>query len=377
MASGSSRGTTAHVGSVDVLKFLLAVVIVVRHAGETFGDEGSALRMGGAAVECFFVISGALMCSSAERDAARGGDIAPDTLRFLWRKLRPLIVPYLVIVVAYVVAWHQTTGAALLVDEGRKAYLLALFAYLPNLLLLSMAGIRQGSPLIYLTWYLSAMLLVMAVAYPLARRFGRSYTLLVAPLVAVLAMGLMCNLGGGTYKGIKTWLGFATQGLMRGVIGIHLGCVAWELSRKLASLDLTALARGLLAAAALFLCATAWFVMEYGEERHVWSLALLYPVLVGILLSRQMAGSALFDNPVSSWLGRMSMYVYLYHAGIRRLLVAFEAPVTYGEALAVMLLGSLAAAAVTDLALRAWHALAARHDWHPSRLLVRPGEQST
>lgn len=117
-ASGARAG--GRIGSIDVLKFLLAVAIVIAHAGNgSFGEGPYHLQQAGIAVEGFFCISGCLLCISAESDAARSdGSLGKDTWQFLWRKVEGLIPPFIVAVVIYLCCWCADTGAALLAGGG-------------------------------------------------------------------------------------------------------------------------------------------------------------------------------------------------------------------------------------------------------------------
>ena len=78
MKTASSR-----IGSIDLLKFLLAICIVILHSGQTYGGDSYHLNMGGIAVEMFFIISGCLMCMSAEKAErkAAGASSPPSALK--------------------------------------------------------------------------------------------------------------------------------------------------------------------------------------------------------------------------------------------------------------------------------------------------------
>ena len=372
-----AAGAGGHVGSIDLLKFLLALAIIIDHAGRAFiGGTSYPLQNGGIACEVFFVISGCLLCASAERDEARSTrSLGEDTASFIWRKVKGILVPYLVTIVIYLVCWCEVHVGDLMAEGGVNEVLKGLFRLIPNLLLTSMAGIMQGTRLIDLTWYLSAMLLSMLVIYPLVRKLGGTYTKVVAPFCALMLMGYMYNMGGGGYKGIiDDYLGFMTHGLMRAFIGINWGCVAFELARSLAALDLTGLARGLLTCAVVLLCAVTVWVMACGGAEESYALVLLLPLLVGILYSRQMAGSALFDNRVCAYLGRSSMHLYLYHAAVRRVLVVFFPDVGYAAGLAIMLAGAFLMFVATDLVERACRRAVAASGFRLRDLFVKSAE---
>ena len=373
----SQSKENAYVGSIDLLKFFLAIAIVILHCGEVYGGEDALLPMGGIAVEVFFIISGCLMCRTAQKDALESKKtLGEDTVYFLWKKVKSILVPYCVLVVIYLICWMYETGADLLLEEGKKAFLLKLLDYFPNIALVYMSGVMQDVHLINIAWYVSAMLLAMAVLYPLIRHFGKNYTLIVAPVSALFLMGFMYNAADGLYKGTNEFLVFMPQGLMRAFIALNLGCVAYELAEKLRSLLLTKLSKILLTVGALFLCLVLLFVMQYGERQSCYPLTLLMPLLIGILFSKQMAGDAFFQNSVCTYLGRSSMYIYLYHVAVRRILLVTEVTLNYTQALLIMLIGAFVMFVVTDLIEHAVHSLMKKHHWKLSRCFVQAADHA-
>ena len=373
----NTENSSERVGSVDVLKFLLAIVIALLHCGNTFGDASAPFPMGGIAVELFFVISGCLMCMSAQRQSPFSRRrIGAETIRFLAKKIRDLLVPYCVMLIIYLVCRWITDGAAMLAHDGWSGVLSEFLICLPNLLFLSMSGILSDTKLIHITWYISAMLIAMLVIYPLLRRFGSAYRLIAAPAVSILLMGYMYHAAEGIYKGIYVYKSFMMQGLMRAFITIHLGCVAYEISRKLKKEALTVLSRTLLTAAVILLCLLTYFVMQFGNEEVCYTLTLLSPMLIGILFSGQILGNACFNHKVCYYLGKASMYLYLYHVCVQRILLTAEISVTYVQAALIMIAGSFAMFVVTDLMQKAVRHLMQKHHISLRKYFIREDSAS-
>ena len=370
-----SASSKRRVGSIDVLKFLLALVIIAYHTGDTFGGDSAPLSNGDFAVEVFFVISGCLMCMSAFRDAQRSTrGLGEDTASFMWRKIKALLVPYLVILFIYFSTWVVATGLDVLEESGPIGLINAMILLLPNFLLTTLAGVNIDSRLVGISWYISAMLIIMLATYPLVRKFGRTYTLVVAPFVALFFLGLMYHYSDGYFGGIYGYLLYIPRGLVRAIIGINMGCVAYEICNKLKSLELTAFARVLLLVAVLALGVGLVFVFQHGDKLTYYSYELLLPLLIGIMFSQQMAGDAIFNNPVSTYLGKSSIYLYLYHTAVRRVCVLAHLPLSYAEALVVLVVGSFLLFVLTDLVERAVRSVFSRHGIKVSRLFVKTSE---
>lgn len=370
-----SYNTSKHVGSIDVLKFLLAIVIVLLHAGQQFGGEEYHLAMGGIAVEAFFVISGCLMCMSAKKAETRSDGspeaLGTETVQFLWKKIRELLVPYLIILIIYLICWYHTTGSNIAADEGVDVMLRGLFSLIPNMAFLSMSGILMDETLLMITWYISAMLLSMLIIYPLLRHYGKNYTLIAAPAVSLLLMGFMYHTSGDLYKGVTRFLVFMPQGLMRAFIAINLGCIAYELSLKLRKACLTLLSRTLLTVSVILLCLITFLIMEYGTEHECYTLTLLYPILIGILFSGKITGNELLNNRLSTYLGKASLYRYFYHIAIRKVLIISGLNVSYAQASVIMLLGAFIMFILTDFLQHTTKSLLQKYHIRLSALFIR------
>ena len=82
-------------------------------------------------------------------------------------------------------------------------------------------------------WYLSAMLLSMAVLYPLLRRHREVMERIVCPIAALFILGYFCQAFGHPRNPTK-WLGLVYKGLLRGFAEISLGVTIRVFVRHLA-----------------------------------------------------------------------------------------------------------------------------------------------
>lgn len=183
------------------MRFVFAVGVVLFHLNYTywgldqeFSNGLNLFRHGNLGVEFFFIVSGFLMARTLSRqreqealaiaEAESSGKayvpspLGDETLRFLWRKVKSFL-PYHILF-------------QLLMLAARVAHQSITFSELLNqvsgFFLLQRTGLF-GSSLLTVEWYLSSMLLAMAILYPIARRWYSSYTHLFGPLCALLLLG--------------------------------------------------------------------------------------------------------------------------------------------------------------------------------------------
>lgn len=80
-------------------------------------------------------------------------------------------------------------------------------------------------------WYLCSLFFTLWIVYPIARRNYEIYVRYVAPILVVLIMGFILH-NYGKLEVPNSYFGFVNTGLMRGICGITLGMVLYEISRS-------------------------------------------------------------------------------------------------------------------------------------------------
>lgn len=323
-------------GQIDCLKFVMACIIMLMHTWQKFADA-SFLHMGGYAVEFFFAVSGALMCASAAKAEEKEARISlgKETMGFILRKIKKILLPYLVCFFMIFVMWMNVKGQVILLEEGKAALINDIICMLPNLLLLSQSGILVDETLVNISWYVSAMLIAMLLLYPLVRKYKQNFCLIAAPLVCLLGTGyLYCVVG--KYKGIHNFLVFAPQGVWRALIGLCVGCVIYEFAAILREKNFTKFSRILLGIAGIILFGLFIFIVQYGTAKAGFFINILLFFWLSILFSKQNVGAKLFDNKISKILGEASLYLYFLHITAKNLIGIYIQPSSIREALVYM-----------------------------------------
>ncbi|MCM1309172.1 MAG: acyltransferase, partial [Butyrivibrio sp.] len=286
------------------------------------GGEAYPFKRGGCAVEFFFIVSGYFMCAHAMKQKPSDGlkNIGGENIGFAAGKIKTVLPAYLYAWLLAFVLYIYRIGLDVLKNDGLRAFLLKTAYALPNLLLLDMGGIK-GTEVLGVSWYVSAMLIVMFITYPMLRKWGRNYCLIAAPLIALLLSGFYSSRFGGVYHGRYFWTGIMNHGLMRGFISINIGCFAYTAAEYIKNKlgGQSGAVRTLIRAAepAAYLCAIA--LMHYGDDGALNIINILLFAGVSVTMSGQSFFARICDNGACRFMGRLSLWIYFCQSPARML----------------------------------------------------------
>ena len=226
-------------GTIDMLRLVFAVIIMLHHSRFVLGYDHCVFAGGSLAVEFFFIVSGDLLAQKAldrKSDSLlpEGGDFG--TAAFLAGKIRAILPEMLVgwlIGFAWVAAADQLTLSGLW-DRLQE--------YFWEPLLLRMTGIYTDG-FNGVTWYLSSMLICMAILYPLTKRYPDMMTKIVSPLAALLLLGYLCR-NFDHPRDPSKWLGFTFKGNIRAMAEICLGIAAFRAAERIRRVSFNRLGSG-------------------------------------------------------------------------------------------------------------------------------------
>ncbi len=292
---------------LDVAKFLFSIVIILFHF-DVFFFGGYIM------VEAFFMISGFFMMKSLPSSADPADSLGVATGKFVWKKYRSILyflIPSAVIgCIAYIFIMPRET------DQVLMQSVLMLFEILP----LQAAG-YTGFYSTGVSWYLSAMLLVLLVAYPLAKKLGDTFSLIICPLVSVMVYGYI-SYTIGSYCEPNVWIeNMFHSGLLRGIAGISAGCFLFECVKRAEKKKPSPIQRIIFTALEI----AGWWYCVYiihNYYKTIYDGAVVFfmfgLLLIGISGYSFLSGSLRFGW--SKYLANISTVVYLNHYYWGRLL---------------------------------------------------------
>ena len=226
--------------TIEFLRFVFCMAILVFHIGKyLFGEPelGKGIRLalfphGSLGVEFFFVLSGLLMAASIKKDINKkknNNNLPADEYNFMKRKIKA-VFPYHTIgfIIAFIVL--------VIVNNYNIFDTIKLFIdSIPSFFFLQMTGLGLFS-LNHVEWYISVMLLVMAIIYPICKKNYNNFTNIVCPIVSAFILGYLQR-NYHSLTGIGVSVGFFYKGFLRGLAEIMLGMFLYNISEQLSNSD--------------------------------------------------------------------------------------------------------------------------------------------
>lgn len=325
-----------HNVTIDFLRFLFSVIVVLHHSRYVLGDDNCYFLGGSLAVEFFFFVSGYLLLVGADKAGRKNGagyllpsgadkagrteaagletkGIGSETLHFILHKIRSFLPEFLI------AWWIGFVLIGVVRQYGVLDYLKAFGNDFWELTLVKMSGLFTHG-IDGAMWYLSAMLLGMAILYPLLRTKRDLMTHLVCPLLALFLYGYLCQAEGHPRDPV-VWLGLCYKGLVRAVAGLCTGVVICMAVRRLKRFSPSGLTKtgNALAIGAQLLCLI--LAIRYMAEQEPSEYDYFYMFLLMLLVLLSFAGFGLESvlgnsqrlHLLSAFLGKYSLSLYLGH----------------------------------------------------------------
>lgn len=322
--------------TIDLLKFMFSLVIMLRHSEMMFqGDlryEHITFLGGSRAVEFFFIVSGYLIAASCLN---RRYD---NAMEYMWHKIRPFLLPvwisWLVSFIGIHMIAENVTVRTLLRD--------ALYSIF-DLLFLRNAGFR-GISYIGTSWYISALMLsTLIICVPLMR-YRETYVFWLAPVSAIMILGYLSHECGHIVD-IDQWMGIAYKCQLRAFAEIDLGIFLYGVCLYLKKVDLTGLGRCLLGCMEIagYGIAMAYMLYESNTYKYDFVMVILLSVSISITFSEKTFSCLIGEKApgIFGWLGKYSLYIYLDQKVVYNIVPHFFGDRTYGEMLALYVIGVL------------------------------------
>ena len=290
-------------GSIDFWKFVCAAAILIFHSHLFALDEHGIPFVGGAlAVDFFFIVSGYLMAKSTAKIDLTKISAAEASRNFILHKVARLCpeVP-IAWIIAFVIKNFDSTA-----DKVTDHLAISVWDFF----FLRMSGIPTY-PANQAAWYISAMLIGMAILVPFLLKYREMFIKVAAPIIAILLLGYLHTHGGGLRQPTE-WLGVCYRGTVRAIAELCIGCILYDLSQRISAIEFTKTG-SILTQLIEWICYGTALGYLYVHAKTEMGFVIMLLFAVGIFFSFVGKGAfaGIFNNKLVYFLGNFSLCIYL------------------------------------------------------------------
>lgn len=292
---------------IEFLRFIFSLCILFYHSWIFAGSFGNGIfNSGYLAVDFYFIVTGYLMMNSIYKRNNWGLPVLEDTFKFMCQKIKVLLPS---LFVAFIAGLSLIYGN----DIVHDCKILLSNKFLPELFQLGIFGYEfsvNGS-----WWYISAMIFVMAILYPFAKKYGEYYCKLIAPLVIVFTIGIIYSLNININDpGNKSFI--FKNGFYKALIFIPLGNLAYAITKTIKSIRNTKFEIIMLSVFEVLSYAILILNMHYAFM-GTFIFAVLLTLNISLTFTGITYASKVFRHSFWEKLGKYGFYIFLCNTSVR------------------------------------------------------------
>lgn len=317
-------------GNIDLIKFFLAMVIIIFH-GRTISKTAQPLfPQGQFAVEVFFMIAGYYMAKTAiERKK--------DTFRYIGEKYLSFF-PYHAF--CFLMAFISAVILRNVLSAGVTGLLKLLLASIPEFLILPpLMGMQYDMANINgIEWYLAAMILGMLIVYPMVKAKPALFCTTISPVLFLAISGYFFEEYKATYNWTYHWNGWMCLGVLRAVAHLSAGCtIYWLTERYTIKSRLLATITGLV-------CWVVVFAFMNSRLESKYEFAVIYVVIAALFVSFSQRSylAELCNSKLVLFLGKLSFPLFLNQSWTRKVLTMYNPGYGYVKTEVIFILFTVA-----------------------------------
>ena len=303
---------------IDFWKFVFSICIVIYHARQfQYIGDPVIFAYGNLLVDFFFVVSGYLMIAKIS-DKKKSQNIGKDTWKFIISKLKP-IYPYILLSFIF-----GLTLKMIFLTYDISYYYNSFF----EVLQLQMFGILNSRQ-IYQTvngasWYISAMLFVFLIIYPIALKYKKTFTPLIAP-ISIFVLCFYINFNNIDIFDPLAVTKFLPNGLFRAFLSINIGCVTYELALLMRKIKFNNFSKKLFTVLEFIMVIIIFRFIQYGLMGFTnLIIPFIFGIFVLIIFSNISYINRLFYSKKWQLFSKFGFVMYLNNVYIRDILKMSE-----------------------------------------------------
>ena len=301
--------------AIELLRFIYSMSVLGFHIckylfGEPSLKKGIHFSMfphGALGVEFFFILSGILMASSIDKELRNNdntNDLPKEEYNFMKKKIKAIfsyhVISFIITYITYIVVNNSGIGKSIKI----------LISSIPSFFLLQMSGLTIHN-LNHIEWYISVMLLVMAILYPFVKKYYNNFVKIVCPIIAIMLLGYL-QYNYQSITGVMVYNGLFFKSFIRGLAEIMLGLFLYEVSKNLKEKEFNKKKKILLTLVEFILYILSFLmIMLTIPKSYEIMIIFIFSLALPLTFSNITYSSNIFKYKIFAFLGKITLPIYL------------------------------------------------------------------
>jgi len=263
------------------------------------------------------MVTGVLLAMSAKKVQIEKNQIPSYTWTFIKKKINSFLPYYIFSLLFQLIFYICLTLKVSFVDIIR-----GFIKSIPRFLFFDCFGLRENTLYIHLSvdWYLSVMISAIIILLPLLLYNYEFTSKLICPLIAAVCLGYTFLQYGSVVVNSKETYTYIDPFLVRGVCNIALGVFGYEIALSIKEWKITKLSKILLTVLK-WVCFFGVLFYAYNDFDKELTMLQITILLMGIVLSFSDNTYNIPYTSLTSFLGKLSLPLYLTHFCIRNICI--------------------------------------------------------
>lgn len=292
---------TNRFGKISFWKFGFCLLIILFHIASIYPNYRYNFLNGSIGVEFFFLVSGFFLAKKCIYYEPKKS-IGEETFDFMKSKIKKFI-PYIIILMIIGIPYLTFIKHYTLTEHVMTFYKVLLIPASMN-----------TDPSIYgILWYLTVMILVETVMFPLLTKYKKNFIYIVCPIIVILLMNYILV---ETKILVAPWTKtpFALKGVLRGFLVMNLGMYLYVLSEKFNNIKLTKLSKFILPIIEISMYLSIFYIANITNAHDKFDIFMLILLSIGLLISANPNAylTKFSNNKVFYFLEKISLPMYIY-----------------------------------------------------------------
>ncbi len=293
---------------IDFLKLIFSVIIVCYHSWIFTGNYGSGVfNRGFYAVDFYFIVTGFLFIKSVEKiyNEKRNEPVGLLDVKFVFNKIKNILPSIILIfIIGYFLVFRR---------ESLNYHTALSDSIVTEFFSLGFLG--KGMLVNLGCWYVSVMILVLFILFPLVYKYKKDFNYLISPLIIIFTLGI-CIFNNINVMDPLSKKFIFINGFYKGLIFINLGVISYELCSCLKKIELSRRIRIFMTIIETLIYLILILNMHY-VVMGSYLCAILFTFNIALTFSNISYTAHIFSSNTYQKLGKFGFCMYLSNIPVR------------------------------------------------------------